>query len=251
MIWWTILKNIKGPYTPVEFQTAEEIEDIVEDRRKRKEIYSQRPADFDINLGNLKTLNELRASYFPVSKWRGITGIFSSVTQINFTLYIKGNFIEMDDGNDIILLQDMYINIFADSNRYIPIVIDYYGYDKPKVVSDWVELYNKPSNKYKNIRAFINVVNNRDYRLKSVHGIREKILKFITNNYTKLLEMDPLEYGDINFTNYNIANRNIANKTLDTKIPNNSGGTYIIGFDGDESKVDVLNIVKYMRGLKL
>jgi len=247
--WWTILKNIKGPYTPVEFQTEEEIEDIVEDREKTRKIYSQKPANFDINLGNLRTLNELRASYFPVYRFQNITGIYSSVTQINFNLIIKGKIINMDNGNDIIMLQNINVHIMADSKKYIPIVIDYYSNDIPKVVTDWVELYNKPSNKYKNMRAFITVVNNRDYRLNSIHGIREKILKIITNNYTKLLKMNPLEYGDINFSN--AGGHNIANKTLDTKIPNNSGGTYIIGFDGEESKVDVMNILKHIRGLKL
>ena len=244
MIWWTILKNIKGPYTPVEFQTEEEIEDIEEDRRKRNEIYGRRVSNFDKILGNLKTLNELRASYFPASKWEGITGIFSAVTQINFDLVIRGEIIEMDDGNDIIRLEDMNIDIFADSDRYIPILIDYYGYDKPKVVSDWVELYNKPSHKYKNMRAFINV--RKDYRLRTIHSIREKILKVLNDNYIELLKLDPLEYGDINFPNHNI-----ANKTLDTKISNNRGGTYIIGFGDEESMDDVLNIVKYIRGLNL
>ena len=63
MTWWTILKNIKGPYTPVECQTEEEIQDILESRDKREEIYGATP-DYDINLGNLRTLNELRAGYF-------------------------------------------------------------------------------------------------------------------------------------------------------------------------------------------
>tara|TARA_R100000773_G_scaffold42978_1_gene40814 strand:+ start:1310 stop:2053 length:744 start_codon:yes stop_codon:yes gene_type:complete len=247
VIWWTILKNIKGPYTPVEFQTEEEIEDIAEDRKKRNEIYGRRVSNFDVNLGNLKTLNELRATYFPESnrfKWGGVTGIFSDVTQINFDLVIRGEIIERDDGNDIIRLEDMNIDIFADSNKYIPILIDYYGYDKPKVVSDWVELYNKPSHKYKNMRAFINV--RKDYRLRTIHSIREKILKVLNDNYIELLKLDPLEYGDINFPNHNI-----ANKTLDTKISNNRGGTYIIGFGDEESMDDVLNIVKYIRGLNL
>ena len=45
------LKNIKGPYTPVEFQTTKEIEDILESRKKREKIYGETP-DYDINLGN-------------------------------------------------------------------------------------------------------------------------------------------------------------------------------------------------------
>lgn len=246
MTWWTILKNIKGPYTPVEFQTKEEIEDIIESRIKREKIYGATP-DYDINLGNLRTLNELRAGYFLPKKYRDSKKL-TEVTEITFRLLIEITPLPYVLKNRIIRINQLKFEIWTDEFYNI----QYKSNEKDKVARDWAELYSKPNHEYKNIKADYVFVDNADMRIGETNFIKERLLKSLIDNIDILSTIKSIYYGDLYYDDKVEANKVLSEKTIDTKIPTYNGGTYRLGMPGNEEyRRNIISRTKNIRGVKL
>lgn len=250
MTWWTILKNIKGPYTPVEFQTEEEIQDILESRKKREKIYGATP-DYDINLGNLRTLNELRAGYFLPKRHRDSKKL-TEVTEINFELSIGVTILPYVLNNRLVRIETFTFEIWGRTKNNDVFDIQYMSNEKNKVARDWAELYNKPNHKYKNIKAEFIFTDNAHMRDGELNNIKTKLLKSLIDNIDLLSTVKSIEYSDLYYDDINERNEVIAKKTIDTKIPTYRGGTYRLGMPGSQGYFkSIISTIKNIRGVKL
>lgn len=251
MTWWTILKNIKGPYTPVEFQTEEEIQDILESRKKREKIYGATP-DYDINLGNLRTLNELRAGYFLPKRNNINSKKLTEFKDITFRLIIGSRVIPNVLTNRVVTIESMNFEIWASDKDGYPFGIDYMSNEKNKVGRDWAEIYSKPNHEYKNIKADFIFTDSAVMRIGELNNMKTKLLKVLVDNIDLLSTIEPLSYGDLDFYNDVKLNKILAEKTIDTKISTYEGGVYRLTLPANEQYLkNVISRIKSIRGVKL
>jgi hypothetical protein len=157
--WKGILKN-EGPKTKRQVITQQAKRgDLVRNTNKLYENYvlSKKPKWF----GALSSLNDLRNGY-RIAARGNIDETILYTEKIKFILYINAHVIQRDSSpkNGLVIKAELYIRAFLESGKEVEIS----PVEQYKSINDFVEIYNKPGHKYKNIEAKI------IYRTKNTEG---------------------------------------------------------------------------------
>ena len=138
MKWFDIVKST-NPYS---LYSQEEIEEMAEEVESHMKIYGGRQGKY---YGNLEPLGRLRADYNLWSFSNRNTKYNYWIKEIRFELLT-------DEGYNDNPLSKIYVDVFAvdvrdgeDSNVS--------GSEELKVLADFVEIYNQPNHRYKNLVA--------------------------------------------------------------------------------------------------
>ena len=157
--WMEILKN-KRPKTKREIIEGQNKRmDLVRDTDKLYErfVIGKKPKWF----GALSSLNDLRNGY-QIAARGNIDETILYTEKIKFVLMIDGHLIQKDSPPKygLVVKAQIHIVAFLESGKAIGIS----PVEQYKSINDFVEIYNKPNHKYKNIEAEI------IYRIRNTKG---------------------------------------------------------------------------------
>ena len=157
--WKGILKN-EGPKTKREVIEAQNKRmDLVRDTHKLYENYvlSKKPKWF----GALSSLNDLRNGY-RIPARGNIDQVITNTEKIKFVLFIDAHVIQKDSPPKygLVVKAELHVGAFLESGKMIGLS----PVQQYKSINDFVEIYNKPNHKYKNIEAEI------IYRIRNTEG---------------------------------------------------------------------------------
>ena len=148
--WKGILKN-EGPKTKRQVITQQRKRgDLVRNTNKLYGNYvlSKRPKWF----GALSSLNDLRNGY-RIAARGNIDETILYTEKIKFILYVNAHIIQRDSPPKygLVVKAELHIRAFLESGKMVEIS----PVEQYKSINDFVEIYNKPNHKYKNIEAEI------------------------------------------------------------------------------------------------
>ena len=158
--WKEILKNKEGPKTKREI-IQEQINrgDMVRNLNRLYGNYFL--LDKPKWSGALSSLNDLRNGY-RIAARGNIDQTITSTEKIKFVLFIDAHVIQRDSPPKygLVVKAQIHVVAFLESGKTIGIS----PVEQYKSISDFVEIYNKPNHKYKNIEAEIK------YRPRNIRG---------------------------------------------------------------------------------
>jgi len=188
--WKGILKN-KGPKTKRQVITQQRKRgDLVRNTNKLYGNYvlTKKPKWF----GALSSLNDLRNGYRIMAR-ANIDETITHTEKIKFILYVNAHIIQRDSPPKygLVVKAELHIRAFLESGKTVEIS----PVEQYKSINDFVEIYNKPSHKYKNIEAEI------IYRTRNTEGTDLDI------SFEDLLSLKYESSGDY-FYHYDVNDKN-------------------------------------------
>ena len=147
--WFGVIKgNGKPPPNSLSLYSYEEIQEMFEKKRYYEKVYGYYPIEY---IGNLEAFKNLKGDYSDSSYFRYYTknALFNfSITQITFSLRVR-----VSKFKNVLLKLELHIA--STGKRMSMNLLHLYPEITKKMFKDFVDIYNMPNHKYKNMYANI------------------------------------------------------------------------------------------------
>lgn len=163
--WFGVIKgNGKPPPNSLSLYSYKEIQEMFETKKENEKLYGYHPIEY---IGNLKAFKNLKGDYSRSGSFSYFTENTLpnfSITQITFTLRVSVNKFKQVRFN-------IELHIASLGSRISINLLHPYPEITKKMFKDFVNIYNMPNHKYKNMYAYITL--NGEKKLKNLFSADE------------------------------------------------------------------------------